>query len=420
MEEEICLLDSSTASRRQGNCKRSLGRTHCLSSSERMGPKPIPSGDGAADGQTSELAAPFFYHISSDPLPYGWEPSGIYQRADHGILGDQDDTESGTNETLQDSVHCFNCGHPEHKVPDCPFRPDRDLIALSRQYYLFFQGTLGLGKFQRIHAVEASRQERLNWLEEFEPGNIQGGPLKEALESSNEEWLRNISLWGYPPGWISETHPREIIRSRIWEENNGDVADDLEGDSFFEIHGDGHAVETVSFQGAFQAITHSPVNASSTTQDTHSDTSSPCSNPSSHDSESTDCEPPQHFPPLQPIRWANYPPSYFSSHHLIPYVPPLRSTESWSSTLFADTETYLYQFHSRPPPPPEEEPPPLPPPVAPPPLPITSVPPSPPPPPPLQQGIHPHPGFPTQRQSSISECSQIDTSDSDMELSDSE
>ena len=385
-----------------------------------MGPKPIIPGNGAADGQTSELAAPFFYHISPDPLPYGWEPSGIYQRADHGILGDQDDTESGTNETLQDSAHCFNCGHPEHKVPDCPFRPDRDLIALSRQYYLFFQGTLGLGKFQRIHTVEASRQERLNWLEEFEPGNIQGGPLKEALESSNEEWLRNISLWGYPPGWISETHPREIIRSRIWEENNGDVADDLEGDSFFEIHGDGHAVETVSFQGAFQAITHSPVNASSTTQDTHSDTSSPSFNPSSHDSESTDCELPQHFPPPQPIRWANYPPSYFSSHHLIPYVPPLRSTESWSSTLFADTETYLYQFHSRPPPPPEEEPPPLPPPVAPPPLPITSVPPSPPPPPPLQQGIHPHPGFPTHGQSSISECSQIDASDSDMELSDSE
>lgn len=385
-----------------------------------MGSNPITPGDGTADGQTSELAAPFFYHISPDPLPYGWEPSGIYERSDHGILGDRDDTESGTNEILQDISHCFNCGNPEHKVPDCPFRLDRDLIALSRQYYLFFQGTLGLGNFQRIHTVEASRQERLNWLEDFEPGKIQGDLLKEALESSNEEWLRNISLWGYPPGWISENHPRERIRSRIWEEDSGDLADDLDDDSFFEIHGDGHTVETVSFQGAFQAITHSPANAGSTTIRTRSDTNSPYSNPSPHDSESTEYEPPQHLPPPQPIRWANYPPSYFSSDHLIPYIPPRRNTEPWSSTLFANTETYLYQFHTRPPSPPEEEPPPLPPSETPPPLAITPVPPSPPPLPLLQQGIHSHPGFPTHRQSSISECSQIDTYDSDMELSDSE
>ncbi|KIM48689.1 hypothetical protein M413DRAFT_83920 [Hebeloma cylindrosporum] len=386
-----------------------------------MGPESTTPGDGVADGQTSELAAPFFYHISPDPLPYGWEPSGIYQRADHGILGDQDDTtESATIETLQDNSQCFNCGNPEHKVPDCPFRPDRDLIALSRQYYQFFQGTLGLAKFQRIHAVEASRQERLNWLEEFEPGKIQGALLKEALESSNEEWLRNISVWGYPSGWISENHPRERIRYLIWEENNGDIADDLDGDSFFEIHGDGHAVETVSFQGAFQAITHSSVDAGSATpgaipSHTVSDTSSLSSKTSSHDSEAVECEPPQ---PPQLVRWANYPPSYFSSHHLIPYIPPRRNTESWSSTSFADTEAYIYQFHSRPPPPPDEEPPPLPPSMAPPPLPTTHVLPSSPPPP--QQGIHSHPGFPTHGQSPISQSSQIDPSDSDMELSDSE
>ena len=418
MEEEICLLDSSASSRRKRNRKGSLGRTRRLSSFERMGPKPNIPGDGASDGETSELAALFFYHVSPDPLPHGWEPSGIYQRADHGILGDQDDTtQSGAIEILEDPSHCFNCGHPEHKVSECPFRLNRDLISLSRQYYQFFKGTLGLGNFQRIHIVESSRQERLNWLEEFEPGKIQGNLLKEALDSSNEEWLRNISLWGYPPGWISEDHPRERIRFRIWEENHGGVEDDLD-DSFFEIHGDGCVVETVSFQGAFQAIPHSPLNAGSTTpgtlpSHTRSDTSSPYSNPSSH--ESVDCEPPQYSPP-QPRRWANYPPSYFSSLHLIPYIPPPRNTEPWSSTLFESTESYLYQFYSQPPPPPEEVPPPLPPP----PLPITSIPLLPQPSPLLQQSIHAYPDFPTPGQSSISKYSHNDTSDSDMELSDSE
>jgi len=392
-----------------------------------MGPEPNTPGNGAVNGQTPELAVPFFYHTSPEPLPYGWEPFGIYQRSDHAVLGDEDNaTEFDTIENPQDTSRCFNCGNPDHKIPDCPFRLDRDLIALSRQYYQFFQGTIGLGKFQRIHTVEASRQERLNWLEEFEPGRIQGELLKEALESSNEEWLKNISLWGYPPGWITETDPRDKIISLIWEENYGNVENDLHDESFFEIHGDEDVIEAVSFRGAFQAIDHSPRrtntgNTSSSTKFplTSSQTrpGSPYLNSSSSESESIETGP-SPCPPPRPIpsRWANYPLSYFSSQHLIPYVPPFRNTETWSSTLFENTESYLHQFHSQPPPPPAEEPPPLPPSEAHPPLPPTSIPLPPPALPP--QCIHPTHCFPAHRPSPISNSIQIDAYESDMELSD--
>ncbi|KAF8969659.1 hypothetical protein BDZ97DRAFT_1794503 [Flammula alnicola] len=318
VEEEVCLLDSSAASRRQGNCEGTLGRERSHPSSKRMGSESgTAGGGGSADGQ-AELAPSFFYHLSPDLLPYGWEPYGIYERADLDVLGVEVGlSENGGDSESTDRSRCFNCGDPDHKVTECRFRLNRELIALARQYYQFHQGSLGLGNWQRIHAVEAWRQQRLHWLED-EYGN-------------EDEWLKNISVWGYPRGWVSETDPRDRVRARIWNENEGDVDDELDGDALFEIHG--------------------TVILSSNSQSTNSSYRSPSSTNG------------------VPIRWAHYPSSYFSSQHLVLYVPPTRR-EPWSSTLFENTDAYLHQFYNaQQPPPPPDEPPPLPPSSPPPPLP---------------------------------------------------
>ena len=327
VEKEICLLDTCSPSRGQGNCQRSLGRTNSPSGSETMG---IPDGH-RDDRQTPELVFPIFTDLS--PYTDGWESFRTYERSDTDILGTQKE-----NEKDEDDVHptnpsrCFNCGHPDHKVTECPFRANRELIALSRQYYEFFQGTLGLGNSQRLHTVEAWRQQRLSWLEEFEPGTIKGELLKDAIADSNDEWLKNISVWGYPLGWVSHLDPRERVRDRIWNENNGDVVEELEAAEPFEIHGDEEVVELLSFEGAFHHTASSPPSPSALPL---------CSGP--------------------PIRWATYPTSYFSSQALVLYTPPARN-EPWYSSVFDDTAAYQNQFSaSNQPPPPEEEPPPLPP-----------------------------------------------------------
>ncbi|KAF8197535.1 hypothetical protein BJ912DRAFT_1020845 [Pholiota molesta] len=298
---------------------------------------------GRGDGQ-AELAPPFFYHLSPDPLPHGWEPYGIYQRVGDDVLGAEAELPEGAES--QDRSRCFNCGDPDHKITE----------SLARQYYQFYQPNSGLG-WKRLHTVEAWRQQRLDWLEAFEPGKIKGDLLKEALSAkyaNEDEWLKNISVWGYPRGWLSESDPRERIRTRIWNENEGDIDDEDEDDVPFEIHGDDDAVETVSFQDAFRTVEHDQKHL--------------------------------HLHRLKgasPIRWANYPPSYFSSQHLVLYTPPLPK-EPWSSTIFENTDAYLHQFHQPPPPPPSDEPPPLPP----------SPPPPPPPGPPPQSPPHVPPPAP--------------------------
>ncbi|KDR73660.1 hypothetical protein GALMADRAFT_625842 [Galerina marginata CBS 339.88] len=371
------------------------------------------------NGETQELAPPFFYHSSADAIPHFWEQHTVYERVTHEVLGDQEDSD-GTPELL-DRSRCFNCGDPSHRVTECPFRLNRDLIALSRQYYQFYQGSLGLGNWQRIHTVEAWRQQRLNWIEEFEPGKLKGELLKEALESSQEEWLKNISVWGYPRGWLSETDPRKDIRSRIWNECDGDVALGLEDQLSFELHGDEDHVETLSFQHAFRVTQHTNKAESNDDEDdiippskaSSARSNSPTTTSSDYSENNNVASSP---PPL--VRWANYPSSYFSSQHLVLYNPPPPS-ESWSSTRFSDTSAYISQFFVPLPPPPSEEPPPLPPSSPPPPL---------PPPPPsgfdslvVSSSSGPHQHLDPQTESSaVIDHDQAELSECDMDLSDSD
>jgi zinc finger CCHC domain-containing protein 8 len=188
----------------------------------------------------------------------------------------------------------------------------------------------------------------LDWLEEFEPGTIKGELLKDAISNSNDEWLKNISVWGYPRGWVSHIDPRERVRDHIWNGNNGDV-EELEAEEIFEIHGDKEVVELLSFK---HSESDEEVMAKRTPTLTTSRLPSPSISPST---------PPLCYMP--PIRWATYPTSYFSSQALVLYNPPTPTrSESWDSSVFNNTNTYLNQFSaSNQPPPPQDEPPPLPP-----------------------------------------------------------
>ena len=344
MEKEICLLDTCSPSRGQGDCQRSLGRTNGQSGSETMGPEAIID-ENRDDRQAPELILPIFIDLS--PYTNGWGSFGIYERADTDILGTQPEIKDEDDVDPISHSRCFNCGHPDHKVTECPFRANRELIALSRQYYEFYQGARALGNSQRLHTVEAWRQQRLNWLEEFEPGTIKGELLKEALSDGNDEWLKNISIWGYPLGWVSHLDPRKRVRDRIWNENNGGVVEELEAAEPFEIHGD-DVVELLFFKDAFHHTASTPQSESEEERTPTITSRSPSSSSAS---------------PLRsvPIRWATYPTSYFSSEALVLYTPPTRS-EPWYSSVFDDTDAYQNQFLAlNQPPPPEDEPPPLPP-----------------------------------------------------------
>lgn len=338
VEKEICLLDTCSPSRGQGDCQRSLERTNGQSGSETVGSGTIPDGnrDDRDDRDASELILPIFTDLS--PYTNEWESFGIYERTDTYVLGTESENDEEEDPTIQS--RCFNCGHPDHKVTDCPIRANRELIALSRQYHDFYQSARGLGNSQRFHTVEAWRQQRLDWLEDFEPGTIKGELLIDAIYDGNDEWLKNISVWGYPLGWVSHIDPRERVKHRIWNENNGDVAAEN-----FEIHGN-EVVELLSFK---HSESDEEVAAKRTPTPTTSRFPSPSISPS---------------PPLcsmPPTRWATYPTSYFSSQALVLYNPPTRS-ESWDSSAFDDTDSYLNQFSaSNQPPPPQDEPPPLPP-----------------------------------------------------------
>lgn len=344
VEKEICLLDTCSPSRGQRDCQRSLDRTNGQSGSETMGSGTIPDGN-RDDRQASELILPIFIDLS--PYTNDWEPYGIYERTDTYVLGTETEIEEEEEPVIQS--RCFNCGHPDHKVTDCPIRANRELIALSRQYHDFYQSARGLGNSQRFHIVEAWRQQRLDWLEEFEPGTIKGELLKDALSNGNDEWLKNISVWGYPLGWVSHIDPRERVRDRIWNENNGDV-EELEAAENFEIHGDKEVVELLSFKHTEsdeevkekRTPTPAPATSRFPSRSVSPSTPSVCSMPT--------------------IRWAIYPTSYFSSQALVLYNPPTRSESCWDSSVFNDTDSYLNQFSaSNQPPPPQDEPPPLPP-----------------------------------------------------------
>ncbi|OJA17049.1 hypothetical protein AZE42_03569 [Rhizopogon vesiculosus] len=136
------------------------------------------------------------------------------------ILGE---TRSPSPEPL-DIRCCFNCGLPDHTISSCPEPHNRPLIALSRQLFNFIHSDRQTGEPGRFHIVEAWKQQRLEWLEVFQPGEVVGPILREALglqrgdSGQHCSWLYNMSRWGYPTGWVGDADPRDAVRQRILED----------------------------------------------------------------------------------------------------------------------------------------------------------------------------------------------------------
>ncbi|KAI0807932.1 hypothetical protein C8Q74DRAFT_1363380 [Fomes fomentarius] len=175
-------------------------------------------------------------HIEGKEVAKGrWDAqtSPLYYRVHEDVLG-----EDTAEEDSPDVPRCFNCGEPDHVVSACPQPFDSALVALSRQMFNFFRGGSG-GPSQRFHEAAEWRTERLRWLDRFEPGEIKGSLLRDALGleegdvGERVEWLRKMAYWGYPPGWVGSHDPRENVWERI-----ADAAEDSEDECEFTIHGD--------------------------------------------------------------------------------------------------------------------------------------------------------------------------------------
>jgi len=285
--------------------------------------------------------------------------SPFYHRDIEDILGQQDDLSYITNpDTSTDPRRCFNCGSPSHTLSDCPSPRNHPLISLSRQLFTFHQQLQqsahrqALGDIERIHVVEGRKQERLDFLDWFEPGEVRSCLLREALGLDEDEggnvdgdgeWLRNMAIWGYPKGWIGERDPRYKVMRRI----EGEVDDDDDGDDEdpFVIFGDANEQEEIKFTPSPQQKTYTKAK---------------------HMPES-----PNEDPPLTPKihRWASYPTTYFSSALLPVYtgyaLPPLPtdSPQIFAPNRQAFKDNINIVSGNDPPPPPSITPPPLPPPL---------------------------------------------------------
>ncbi|SPC66812.1 uncharacterized protein UHOD_02333 [Ustilago sp. UG-2017b] len=149
---------------------------------------------------------------------------------------------------------CLNCGESDHAVAQCPLPRNRQRIRQSRLEFEESKAERGqdtsMGEINghaRLHQQLASAEQRLRWLDEFVPGKPsraliealaweagETGGDRDAAETKDEEvfdlpYLRNMLIWGYPPGWISERDPVEQIRQRIQQDSEWETVTVLDG-----------------------------------------------------------------------------------------------------------------------------------------------------------------------------------------------
>ncbi|KAF8891325.1 hypothetical protein BD779DRAFT_1468903 [Infundibulicybe gibba] len=251
----------------------------------------------------------------------------------------------------------------------------------AQTLFNFYQAERGQGDFQRVHVIEEWRRQRIEWLDTFQPGEVRGELLQDAIYPGDGDWLKNMAIWGYPKGWVAETNPTETVRRIIENEHVEHALDDASDDIFF-VFGDGQVEEITLNTG----INTAPHYSEDDDSDDASVTSSILSSSRITTPAATEPLPPG------PSRWAQYPLTEFASHVLPVYngfmLPSIshragltyttdrhilwqRITSSidGSSTLprlppwrQPDCEAYLSPMDAiMPPPPPTTEPPPLPP-----------------------------------------------------------
>lgn len=301
------------------------------------------------------------YFEQDFPGEPGYTFRGVYERVTDNVLGEVDEEDANAMDSHPSRSRCFNCGSPEHILAACPDPISRPLVALSRQMHDFYRGSASAsGPGGRLWVVEEWRSQRLRWLDEFQPGEVRGEGLREALGTDGQPWLENMMIWGYPPGWYSAEDPRERVRAII---EGGVEPEVYDPDGSFAVHHN-EGVEDVSFTSPTLEEDSEPV------RDKEPDVLTPNT-------------------PQTPRRWARYPLDLFSSDHLSVY-------NGFTLPLFDDMPPPPFSWDAPPPQPPSGTPPPLPPGPAPPP-PAGSPPPLPPselppPPPPCLSPLLPPPG----------------------------
>ena len=290
VEEEIRVLDTRPAPRREGDSQGSLGCLHSARGAEATGSE---TGVRAVDGIVDAPDDCFIVDTTSSIYPsvpfLGHWHYCLYERIPGIVLGEEED---GLLLPAERDVRlCFNCGSPDHAVASCPEPIDRRVVSLSRQLFNFLHPDSIGQETTRFYIAEEWKQQRLEWLKSYEPGVIRGPLLRDALglqegdPGNTVEWLRNMAYWGYPPGWVGHRDPGQLVCSRILEdEAEGQVAaTELDSLTIFEGADDDEEIDLRLFSLRGPS-TPSPAASSWTT--------------------SVDVE---------PTRWAIYPNTYFSS-----------------------------------------------------------------------------------------------------------
>ncbi|KAJ6490737.1 hypothetical protein C8R47DRAFT_977082 [Mycena vitilis] len=343
---------------------------------------------------------PFF--TDSFPIHRGpWEPSGIYDR--HLTSHDDDDIHPlgaprvpSPDPYAPASSKCFNCGETTHVLSACPLPLDKSLVALSRQIHDFERDRVGDGTPRSLREV-AERLERAEWAGAggFVPGKVSPA-LRCAVrwrdwfddrpevaaeaevdvgpdDGQGYDWLENMSLWGYPPGWVAASDPRERMRARIIHERDPmDENGEKEEEDVMKIWGE-NGEEEIELSGALRN-NQGTLGSEGTETETHTDDTDINTDETTEDCIGND-EPTKAFPAPnnnsttpELKRWAHYPGTHFAWERLTVYDGSLLSQRRQKPMPPREP--------AGPPPPPPPPPPSLPPPL--PPAPPPSLPPPPP------------------------------------------
>jgi len=355
VEEKICVLDTGIAHRREGSCERSMGRDTCESSVGHLGegtssspPTLLREQEGWRHLEDSQL---FFVDAHASANYWDWQMGQemiCYESLDPVcVLGDA--SETSRDYGAVDENRCFNCGSPAHFLASCPKPYDHALINLSRQLAAFFRNNVAKYDMQRIHVVEGWKQQRLEWISCFGPGEIRGPLLREALgmfegdAGNNVPWLENMLFWGYPKGWTGKKDPKEKMRDKI----SGEM-DDPSGLWHAAQHSSESTMIIFSGDGQDEEVDLS-------VEALHGGTTA---HNIAHAND---------LAAGNAYRWASYPDSHFLYTYLPIYcgqtLPPLGHEEStaFPISLYAGESSGVCQLPSfQQPPPPSISPPPLP------------------------------------------------------------
>ncbi|KAG8905360.1 hypothetical protein FRB99_000188 [Tulasnella sp. 403] len=223
--------------------------------------------DGSEAMDESDDEDPLFF---VDPKPENSpHPPPAYE-VSFNVLGEQAMPDEGATDLELASLlarSCFNCSSPSHLLPSCPEPRNPSLIASNRAAYTSLKASLDpdLDSDERafrgrFYEIPIWRAQRLEWVDAFEPGKIKGAELREALgltpqEGGSQEdrlpWFDGgnaegscggMLFWGFPPGWVGEEDPKELMRHRILSSDDPTPIYDVS----LTLHNDSDTPETIN------------------------------------------------------------------------------------------------------------------------------------------------------------------------------